>query len=173
MTAIGREIEVSLKSVYGKRWRQGLLVHVLIGLGRSMTKQNRSPTRTICEDPPSYDEPQEEGDQAFRELHENPLDYIRRKNQNLAQELETQFLSIQKSPIKMETRNDFPDFGELLEAIGVQTKLRLEGSDKEDLAALLEAVIQASWEEAPLSLREDALRIIRLLSFFTASIDVP
>jgi hypothetical protein len=170
MTTIGRETETTLKSIYGKKWKQGLLVHILIGLGRSLTRQSESSSDAVFEETPSCDETQED-DETFRDLHENPLGYVRLVNRNLASELEAQLRSIQKDPLKKETRHDFPDFGELLEAIGVQAKLRLEGNDKEELAELLEAVIQASWDEAPPTLREDTIRIIRLLNFFTASID--
>ncbi|WXG44224.1 MAG: hypothetical protein WED04_09345 [Promethearchaeati archaeon SRVP18_Atabeyarchaeia-1] len=170
MTEIGREVEISLKTSYGNKWREGLLVHLLIGLGRSIIGRSQTHGR-LCQEPTYQDEHVEEDGEGIRELHENPLGYIRQMNEKVAGELERQIYSIRTGPIKHESACAYPDFGELLEAIGVQAKLRLEGKGEEGLTDLLEAVIQASWEEAPLALREDTFRIIRLVGFFSTAVD--
>nr|MDO8100192.1 hypothetical protein [Candidatus Njordarchaeota archaeon] len=59
MTEIG-EVESSLKSIYGEKWREALLVHLLIGLGRNITRRSRT-TRSRREELVARHRPADEG----------------------------------------------------------------------------------------------------------------
>lgn len=167
---MGKEVVTSLRSLYGEKWREGLLVHILIGLGRSLMERSQVTKSPQCEKLTSYSEKPDQDEGAISELQENPLAYVHMMNEKLADELETQLRTIGNVPVKHDSSGLYPDSGELMEAIGVQARLRLEGSRNDELATLLESTIQVAWEDASLGVREDMLRILRLLSFFSASV---
>jgi hypothetical protein len=170
MKEIGKEVESSLRLTYQDKWKEALLVHLLIGLGRSLKKRGDNSNLLLYEEPHIREIHREESEEAIRKLHENPLGYVRLANEKLADELENELRGVKRGPIKHDSKRNFPEFGELLEAIGIQAQLRLQSCGDDEFADLLESVIQVSWEEAPLSVRENTTRIITLLTFLSASI---
>lgn len=171
MTEIGAKVETSLKSTYGEKWREALLVHILIGLGRSIMELSRTPSARGGKQLVRHKCADEIGGEAIKVLHENPLGYVRQVDEKLADELETQLHRIQKGPVKDDPERVFPELGEFIEAMGIHALMKLEGNndDNEDISDIIQTVLQVSWEEASPTVREDTLRIIRLLAFFSSN----
>jgi len=169
MTEIGEEVEASLKSIYGEKWREALIVHILIGLGRNIIERSRTPNSSEVVHRRRSDE---DIGEAIKELHENPLGYVRQMNEKLANELENQLHRIPKGPVKFDPERIFPELGELVEAIGIHALMKLEGTndDEDGLSDIIQTVIQVSWDEASPAVREDTLRIMRLLTFFSENV---
>jgi hypothetical protein len=170
MNQISREIETSLKPLYGDRWREGLVVFLLIGLGRSKMKRTPIPISIYQIQMLDTGKPADEVGDTIKKLLENPFGYLRLINEKAARKLETQLGNIPRTALESESKCAFTEFGVLLEVIGIGALSELSGYTDNDLTDLFEDMVQESWEKAPSTTQKEIEMIIRTLSFFSASV---
>nr|MDO8098480.1 hypothetical protein [Candidatus Njordarchaeota archaeon] len=99
MNQISRDVEASLKSLYGDRWREGLVVFLLIGLGRSKMKRTPTPVSAYFQTL-GMSEPANEPSDAIKELLENPFECLRLINEKAAKQLEIQLRNAPRAPFE-------------------------------------------------------------------------
>jgi hypothetical protein len=159
MNQISREIEDSLKSIYGDKWRQGFLAHILIGLGRIIAAREND------------GQPKKKHD-TIEKLEQNPLGFVRLRDERLANVLTTRIYAIRLRTSRREVSQDSPNIGDLIETVGVWIVQRLAGKENKVLSSTLEALQQVVWKKAPLTDKEYTLTVVRLLCLFSLSIHI-
>jgi hypothetical protein len=172
MNQINRElIEDSLRYFYKENWRQGLLTHILIGIGDIIRgvfePESPESQEALFED---FVEKEIERLKPIRNLEEHPMEYVQEIDERIALEVLNQLSLILRIAFGGDIRWVFPDIDLLFTTIANQAFDKLLGVYKDEFSIFAEKFVRKSWATAHPLVREGILEIIRLHSILVEDV---
>lgn len=163
MNQITKEIEDSLKSIYGNRWRQVLFIHLLIGVGRIIANRIKS-IDPECKGKAQedYEQPAEKPEPVTR-IEQNPLDYVRSRSRKIAEILDDELHSISQIAVISTVFLDSRYIGDLIQAIGAQALERLKENKKRRSRTFPEELTRRAWRRMGIGVTQGTRIVVRWL----------